>query len=149
MDYDAVEESGRGPVSKNQIDDSARVWRMSGLTGDGTADHVSRPNSQARTETGENIIFPVQLTTSRIGILTRLIHTLAMVECDDHTNILMVQDRNFSSLEILAIEIPGILSVYCIYCSSTSTVLPSYLGIQHPTYTYTFAGTFSMPTSYR
>ena len=31
----------------------------------------------------EIFIFPVQLTTSRIGNLTRLIHTLAI--CDDHT----------------------------------------------------------------
>ena len=31
----------------------------------------------------EKIIFPVQLTTSRIGNLTRLILTLAI--CDDHT----------------------------------------------------------------
>ncbi|CAM9597098.1 unnamed protein product, partial [Ascophyllum nodosum] len=39
---DAVAESGRNPVSKHQIDDSARVWRMSGLTRDGTAEPVSR-----------------------------------------------------------------------------------------------------------
>ena len=32
-------------------------------------------------------IFPVQLTTSKIGNLTRLIHTLAI--CDDHTYIHM------------------------------------------------------------
>ena len=31
----------------------------------------------------EMFIFPVQLTTSRMGSLTRLILTLAM--CDDHT----------------------------------------------------------------
>ena len=37
-----------------------------------------RPNSQARTGTGE-YFFPVQLTTSRIGNLTRLIHTLLYV----------------------------------------------------------------------
>ena len=33
----------------------------------------------------EIFIFPVELTTSRIGILTRLILTLAI--CDDHTYI--------------------------------------------------------------
>ena len=33
----------------------------------------------------EIFIFPVQLTTSRIGNLTRLIHTLVI--CDDHTYI--------------------------------------------------------------
>ena len=35
----------------------------------------------------EDFIFPVQLTTSRIGNLTRLILTLAI--CDDHTYILL------------------------------------------------------------
>ena len=35
----------------------------------------------------ETFIFPVQLTTSRIGNLTRLIHTLAICMCD-HTYIL-------------------------------------------------------------
>ena len=33
----------------------------------------------------EMFIFSVQLTTSRIGNLTRLVHTLAI--CDDHTYI--------------------------------------------------------------
>ena len=37
---------------------------------------LARPNSQARTGTDrEEFIFPVQLTTSRIGNHTRLIHT--------------------------------------------------------------------------
>ena len=36
----------------------------------------------------EVFIFPVQLTTSRIGNLIRLILTLAI--CDDHTNIIML-----------------------------------------------------------
>ena len=38
---------------------------------------LARPNSQARTGTaaGEKNIFPAQLNTSRIGNLTRLIHT--------------------------------------------------------------------------
>ena len=45
---------------------------------------LARPNSQARTNGDREIfIFPVQLTTSRIGNLTRLILTLAMI-CDDH-----------------------------------------------------------------
>ena len=40
--------------------------------------------SGANEDRGE-FIFPVQLTTSRIGNLTRSIHTLAI--CDDHTYI--------------------------------------------------------------
>ena len=41
--------------------------------------HLLRPNSQARTGTGKCSCFPVQLTTSRIGNNTRLIHTLLKV----------------------------------------------------------------------
>ena len=40
-------------------------------------------NSQARTGTGKYYFPPLQLTTSRIGNLTRL--ALALVICDDHT----------------------------------------------------------------
>ena len=39
---------------------------------------LARPNSQARTRTGKYSFFPVQVTTSRIGNLTRLIYTLAI-----------------------------------------------------------------------
>ena len=56
---------------------------MSRLTRDGTAEPVSRGDR-------EIFIFPVQLTTSRMGNFTRLIHTLAIpgtwyVMCDVHT----------------------------------------------------------------
>ena len=53
---------------------------MSRLTRDGTAEPVSRDPilRQARGQAGI-FIFPVQLTTSRIGNLTRLIHTLLYV----------------------------------------------------------------------
>ena len=58
---------------------------MSRLTRDGTAESVSR-DQVLRRERGQGIfIFPVQLTTCRIGNLTRLIHTLAI--CDDLTYI--------------------------------------------------------------
>ena len=50
---------------------------MSRLTWDGTADAVSRDQILRREADSEKIIFPVQLTTSRIGNLTRLIHTFA------------------------------------------------------------------------
>ena len=55
---------------------------MGRLTRDGTAEPVSR-DQIFRRERGQVNIFPVQLTTSRIGSLTRLILTLAV--CDDHT----------------------------------------------------------------
>ena len=73
---DAAAELGRNPVSKHQIQpeygdeqaDAGRVCR----------NRLARSNSQARTGT-EEYYFPVQLTTSRIGNLTRLIHTLLYV----------------------------------------------------------------------
>ena len=55
----------------------------------GRETRLARPNSQARTGTGKYEIFTVQLTTSRIGNLTRLILTLAI--CDDHaTNLFLL-----------------------------------------------------------
>ena len=52
---------------------------MSRLARDGTAEPVSRDQSLRHAREQEDIIFPVQLTTSRIGNLTRLIHTLLYV----------------------------------------------------------------------
>ena len=49
------------------------------LTQDGTAEPVSRDQILRHVRGQGNIIFPVQLTTSRIGNLTRLIHTLLYV----------------------------------------------------------------------
>ena len=57
---------------------------MSRLTRDGTAEPISRDQILRRERGQGNIpILPVQLTTSRIGNLTRLILTLAI--CDGHT----------------------------------------------------------------
>ena len=83
---DAAAEIERNPVSKHQIQPEY---------GDEQADpgrdcrtRLARPNSQARTRIGtyEVLIFPVQLTASRIGNLTRLIH-ITLATCDDHTYI--------------------------------------------------------------
>ena len=52
---------------------------MSRLTRDGTAEPVSREQTLRHAWGQGNIHFPVQLTTSRIGNLTRLIHTLLYV----------------------------------------------------------------------
>ena len=52
---------------------------MSRLTRDGTAEPVSRDQILRHARGHGNMIFPVQLTTSRIGNLTRLIHTLLYV----------------------------------------------------------------------
>ena len=50
---------------------------MSRLTRDGTAEPVSRDQILRRGRGQELFIFLFQLTTSRIGNLTRLIHALA------------------------------------------------------------------------
>ena len=54
---------------------------MSRLTRDGTVEPVSREQILRHGTHGDRgiFIFPVQLTTSRIGNLTRLIHTLLYV----------------------------------------------------------------------
>ena len=52
---------------------------VSRLTRDGAAEPVSRDQILRHARGQGNIIFPVQLTTSRIGNLTRLIHTLLYV----------------------------------------------------------------------
>ena len=81
---DAAAELGRNPVSKHQIqpeygDEQADAGRD-------CRTRLARPNSQARTNADRGIlIFPVQLTTSRIGHLTRLIHTLAICVTIHHT----------------------------------------------------------------
>ena len=52
---------------------------MTRLRRDGTADLVSRETKFSGADRDmEMFISPVQLTTSRIGNLTRLIHTLAI-----------------------------------------------------------------------
>ena len=61
---------------------------MSRLTREKTAEPVSRDQILRHARGQENIIFSVQLTTSRIGNLTRLIHTLLYV-MTIHTYILM------------------------------------------------------------
>ena len=58
---------------------------MSRLTRDGTAEPVSRDQILRHARGQGDMIFSVQLTTSRIGNLTRLSHTLLPGICDDHT----------------------------------------------------------------
>ena len=77
---------------------------MSRLTRDGTAEPVSRDQILSGANGGRGIlIFPVQLqlTTSRIGNLIRLIHTLAI--CDDDLTYIHVH------MPVIALPI-----IYCI-----------------------------------
>ena len=67
---DAAAEIRRNPVSKHQI--HRLSMEMSRLTRDGTAEPVSRDQVVMRECEQGNI----QLTTSRVGNQTRLIHTL-------------------------------------------------------------------------
>ena len=70
---DAAAEIGRNPVSKHHIQ---LEYEMSRVTRDGTAETVSRDQIIRRERGQETSIFPLQLTTSRIGNLARLIYTL-------------------------------------------------------------------------
>ena len=82
---DAAAELERNPVSnKHQIqpeygDKQADAGRDGRLTRDGTAEPVSRDQILGHARGQGNIIFPIQLTTSRMDNLTRLIHTLLYV----------------------------------------------------------------------
>ena len=71
---DAAAELGRNPVSKHQIQPGYGDEQA-----DGMAEPVSRDQILRHARGQGNTIFPVQLTTSRIGNLTRLIHTLLYV----------------------------------------------------------------------
>ena len=79
---DAAAEIGRNPASKHQIqteNEKAHAGR------DGRT-RLATPNYLARTGTDREIfVFPVQLTTSRIGNLTRLIKSLSYIICHGHT----------------------------------------------------------------
>ena len=74
---DAAAELGRNPVSKHQIqpeygDEQTAVGRD-------CRTRLARPNSQARTGTGtKSFSLLSELTTGKIGSLTRFILTLAM-----------------------------------------------------------------------
>ena len=73
---DATAELGRNPISKHQIqpeygDEQADAGRD-------CRTRFARPIFQGANADREILFFPVQLTTSRIGSLTRLIHTLAI-----------------------------------------------------------------------
>ena len=80
---DAAAELGRNPESKHQI--QSEYGDEQADAGRDCRTRLARPNSQARTGTGEKNIYPVQVTTSRIGNLNRSMHFLAI--CDDHTYI--------------------------------------------------------------
>ena len=70
---DAAAELGRNPVSKhqNQPEYGDEQARGTGLPNPSREIKFSGANADM-----EILIFPVQLTTCRIGNLTRLIHTL-------------------------------------------------------------------------
>ena len=100
---------GRNPVSKHQIQPEY---------GDKKADagRDCRTLSRKTKFSGanadrENIIFPVQLATSRIGNLTRLIHTLAI--CDDLTRLIhtLCMVITYSIIWISQVRLPILLVV--------------------------------------
>ena len=76
---DAAAELGMNPVVSSNSTRFSLSMEMSRLTRDGTAEPVSQDQILRHARGQGNIIFSVQLTTSRIGNLTRLIHTLLYV----------------------------------------------------------------------
>ena len=74
---DAAAECGRNPV-RNKSTKFSLSMEMSRLTRDGTAEPVSRDQFSGANGDREIFIFPDQLTTCRIGNLTRLIHILSI-----------------------------------------------------------------------
>ena len=71
---------------------------MSRLTRDGTAEPIPRDQFFRHARGQGNIIFPVQLSTSWIGNLTRLIHTMLYVI------IIHTYPRNWNMTALLALE---------------------------------------------
>ena len=80
---DAAVELGRNPVVSTRL--SLRIMKI-----DKADAGLPKPSRETKfsgaNEDRKMFIFPVQLTTRRIGNLTWLIPTLAM--CDDHTYII-------------------------------------------------------------
>ena len=70
----AAAEIGRDPVSKHQIQPEYGDEQGTGLPNPSRETKFSGANAGR-----EMFIFPVQLTTNRIGNLTRLIHSLLCV----------------------------------------------------------------------
>ena len=87
---DAAAELGRNPVSKHQFSLS---MEMSRLTRDGTVEPVSQDQIFRRKRGQEKFISSVQLTTTRTGNLTRLMHTLPI--CDDHVCVCVLSSYLF------------------------------------------------------
>ena len=82
---------------------------MSRLTRDGTAEPVSRDQIIRHARGQRNIIFPVQLTTSRIGNPTRLIHII----CDDRT---YIPKDSLSDVDCAVSETETLKSTECGRC---------------------------------
>ena len=83
---DAAPELGRNPVSKHQIQPECEDEQV-----DANPSHESK--FLGTNADREIIIFPLQLTTSRTGNLTRLIHTLAIC-VTIHTYIIQYGSNN-------------------------------------------------------
>ena len=124
---DATAELGRNPVSKHHI---SLGMEMSRLTRDGTVNPVSRDQILRHVRGQENIRFPVQLTTSRIGDLTRLIHTLLYVMATHEQNILIkplhiaqlsTMAEQFNSFFLTQVSFNGSVLRIFQYCAVTSS----------------------------
>ena len=104
-------ELGRNPVGKRQIqpeygDEQADAGR-------GCRTRLTRPNSQARMGTGNIFILPVQqLTTSRIGNLTRLILTLPCYNSSDTIR----SWTKCKKIELYSVQAHRVFCLYLVVC---------------------------------
>ena len=80
---DAAAELERNPVSRHQIQPEYKT--RAGRRGTGLPNSSRETKFSGANADREILIFPVQLTTCRIGNLTRLIHTLALLCVTIHT----------------------------------------------------------------
>ena len=74
---DAAVELGRNPISNKHQIQPGYEDKQADAGRDGTAEPSCETKFLGANADREICIFPVQLTTSRTGSLTRLIHTLA------------------------------------------------------------------------
>ena len=122
---DAAAEIGTNPVSKHRIQTECcgewASWR-------GT--RRPNPSREAKLscadEDREVFIFPVQLTTSRIGNLTRLIHTLLSYVMTIHTyTYIVIHSTCNSSIYLTPVAFTYITCNCIIDATSTLRLLPS------------------------
>ena len=97
---DAAAESGRNPVRKHHIDDSARVRIMSRLMRDRMVEPVSRDQIIKRERGQKSIHFPCSSNheQDRLTYLTRLVYYMLIVSYAIHNPIIIAISRTHGNV---------------------------------------------------